>query len=518
MQPLVLLAEVAWLSAVVCALHALRRRFGLAPLYVVLGLFEAFLFVAWKAEPAIVAAVFGAPPANVGYLLFLPPILTSAVLVYVLEGTAHARRLLVALIAVYVLHGAVDVIIEYHAKHPPPGHPYLGDIDLVWYSMASRGASLLAMMGDFFVIIIAYQFLRNRLPSLPLMVPILVATVAALVCDSVIFSLARGRLFSWENVMLVEKLQTGLAAAIPVWLYVAWQLHKHKGDIRAGLLARETLELVRLRKKVEQVEGELAVERAQLSYVKDTFSRYVSPDVVDAIVADPSKVKLGGELRFVTVLFADIRGYSTLSESLSPPEVVAILNRYFQRVSDIILAHGGMINEFEGDAVLAVFGAPLRLEGHAERATRAAMEMLAAVQSLNHEWERDGTSDKWQRLGIEEFSIRVGIHSGPVVAGNIGSTTRIKYAVIGDTVNTASRVEGLNKRLRTSVLLTDATRREIAKGRDTIALTDLGEHMVAGRVEPVRVYTVKGTAGAEVATPSERGAPTPRPRAADSKR
>jgi len=506
MQPFVLLAEVAWLSAVACALHALRPRFGLAPLYIILGLFEAFLFVAWKAEPAIVAEVFGAPPGNVAYLLFLPPILTTAVLVYVLEGTKHARRLLAALVGVYVLHGAIDIIIEYHATHPPAGHPYLGDIDLVWYSMEARGASLLAMIGDYLVIIIGYQFLRNRLPRLPLMVPILLATVAALVCDSVIFSLARGRLFSWQNVMLLEKLQTGVAAAVPVWLYIAWQLHKHRDAIRHGLLEREAFELVRLRQKVEEVEGELEVQKAQLSYVKDTFSRYVSADVVDAIVADPSTVKLGGELRYVTVLFADIRGYSTLSESLSPPEIVAILNRYFQRVTDIILAHGGMINEFEGDAVLAVFGAPLKLARHGEKAMRAAVETLDAVEDLNRAWEEDGTSDKWKRLGIDEFSIRIGVHTGPVVAGNIGSTTRIKYAVIGDTVNTASRVEGLNKRFSTRLLASAATRSDVLKGGAKLPWVSLGEHAVAGRTEPVRVYTLEGTGGAEaLATPSERG-------------
>ncbi|MBW2528663.1 MAG: adenylate/guanylate cyclase domain-containing protein [Deltaproteobacteria bacterium] len=508
MQPLVLLAEVAWLSAVACVLHALRPRFGLAPLYVIVGLYEAFLFVAWKAEPAIVSAVFGAEPANVAYLLFLPPILTTAVLVYVLECTKHARQLLAALIAVYLLHGAVDVIIEYHATHPPPGHPYLGDIDLVWYSMPARGAAMLAMIGDYLVIIIGYQFLRNRLPKLPLMAPILLATVAALVCDSIIFSLARGRLFSWQNVMLVEKLQTGVAAAIPVWLYIAWQLHKHRHAIRHGLLEREALELVRLRQKVEEVEGELEVQRAQLSYVKDTFSRYVSPGVVNAIVDDPRKVKLGGELRYVTVLFADIRGYSTLSESLSPPEIVAILNRYFQRVTDIILAHGGMINEFEGDAVLAVFGAPLKLDRHGERAVKASAQMLAAVEDLNREWEADGTSDKWQRLGIDAFSIRIGVHSGPVVAGNIGSTTRIKYAVIGDTVNTASRVEGLNKRLGTRLLASEATRRDVEKGGAELPWVAKGEHAVAGRTEPVKVFTLEGVGTIEaLATPSERGDP-----------
>lgn len=509
MQPLVLLTEVAGLSVLVCVLHSLRHRLGLAPLYVALGLFEAFLFVAGKSEPAITAALFGVPAAKVSYALFLPLILTGGVLVYILEGTREARRLLAALVGVYILHGAIDVIIEYHASHPPPGHANLGGHDLVWYSMEARFASLLAMVVDYLVIIIGYQFLRNRLSKLPLMVPIGLATVAALICDSVIFRLVRGGL-SGESLFLLEKLQTGLAAAIPAWLYLAWLLHRHKDDIRHGILQREPFQLLWLRQRVQQVEDELALQRSQYAYVRDTFSRYVSSDVVDAIEADPSKVKLGGEERHVTVLFADIRGYSTLSESLGPTEVVTILNRYFQQVSDIILAHGGMINEFEGDAVLAVFGAPLDLEHHAERAVQAALEMLDAVDELNAAWDRDGTSDKWKRLGIDRFAIRVGIHSGPVVAGNIGSTTRIKYAVIGDTVNTASRVEELCKKLSTSLLFTGATLKLMESGGAKLDCADLGERAVAGRNEPVHVFTVQASVPQlRAPTPSESGAQGP---------
>ena len=148
-----------------------------------------------------------------------------------------------------------------------------------------------------------------------------------------------------------------------------------------------------------------------------------------------------------------------------------------------------MINEFEGDAVLAVFGAPLPMEDHANRAIDAAHGMLAAVDDLNVEWDADGTSETWRAVGIDRLAIRIGLHSGPVVAGNIGSQARIKYAVIGDTVNTASRVEGLNKTLETSVLLTGATR-ALATTKH-VTFEDLGEHHVKGRTEPVHVFTTK---------------------------
>ena len=126
-------------------------------------------------------------------------------------------------------------------------------------------------------------------------------------------------------------------------------------------------------------------------------------------------------------MFADIRGYSTMSEAMAPTEVIALLNRYYERVTSIILEQKGMINEFEGDAVLAVFGAPNDLSDHAYRAICAGQGMLLAVDALNKEFEEDGTNLKWKSVGIDRLSIRVGIHTGPVVAGNVGSEARTKY-------------------------------------------------------------------------------------------
>ena len=194
----------------------------------------------------------------------------------------------------------------------------------------------------------------------------------------------------------------------------------------------------------------------------------------------------------MTILFADIRGYSTLAEALAPTEVIGLLNDYFKGVTRVILENKGMINEFEGDAVLAVFGAPLELENHAELAVNSALGMLDAVRDLNAVWEDDGTAARWRGAGVDGLAIRIGIHTGEVVAGNIGSEARTKYAVIGDTVNTASRVEGLNKTLQTSVLLTSTTRAAVL-ARSTVVppLVDMGSHVVKGRTEPVRVFTIE---------------------------
>ena len=497
--PLTLLGEIALLSTVLCVLHSAKGRIGLAPLYVVVGLLEAFLFVAGKGNKdpstALVVDMFlstGDNPAHVSYMLFLPLILSSMVLVYVLEGVREARRLLLAIVAVYLMHGAIDVILQFHATHPQAGYPNLGDLQLFYYSIGSRAASLGAMAADFAVILVSYQFLQNRLRRLPLIVPLFVALILAMVCDAMVYSLLRGRIFSWEQIMVVEKFQAGVMAGVPVALYLQWQLRRHHAEVRRGILDRGAFAVLDLRQRVTEMEVMLQEQEQQYRYIKDTFSRYVSPDVVNAIIADPSKIRLGGELRTVTILFVDIRGYSTLSESLDPTEVIGLLNRYFRRVSKVILDHGGMINEFEGDAVLAVFGAPLDLEDHGLHAVRAGLDLLDAVDELNAECDADGTSKQWKSLDIDRFSVRIGIHSGPVVAGNVGSEARIKYSVIGDTVNTASRVEGLNKELNTTLLATAATR-ELVSDEAGVVWTDHGTHAVKGRTEPVVVFSVTRT-------------------------
>ncbi len=180
-----------------------------------------------------------------------------------------------------------------------------------------------------------------------------------------------------------------------------------------------------------------------------------------------------------------------MSEAMAPTEVIALLNRYYERVTSIILEQKGMINEFEGDAVLAVFGAPNDLSDHGHRAICAGRGMLKAVDILNKEFEADGTNLKWKSVGIDRLSIRVGIHTGPVVVGNVGSEARTKYAVIGDTVNIASRVEGLNKTLNTELLLTSTTLAQVKQSGCCVEVQALGSHPVRGRSEDVEVYTVE---------------------------
>ena len=490
MSAFIILAEVFGFAALLCALHAFKPKLGLASLYLSVGLFEAFLFVVGKAEPPITASFLGVGAANVSYTLFLPLLLACIFLIYVMEGTTEARRLIAAVAIVYVIHGVLDVIIDFHASNPPPGEPYLGDIDLVWYSTKTRAASLVAIVADFVVLIVVYQALYNRLRGATLAVPFFAALVVAMVTDGLVFGLVRYQSFDLDRIMVLEKFQVGIAAAIPVAGYLAWRLSRHEGQARRGVLDRGALEIIYLQKRVREVEAKLKEQRAQYAYIKDTFSRYVSPEVVQAIIEDPTRLRLGGELRTVTVMFTDIRSYSRISEVLEPTEILELLNTYFRRASDVILSNKGMINEFEGDAVLAIFNAPLDLHQHALRAVQSGLELLRAVDELNDEWEADGTADRFREAGVDRFAVRVGIHTGPVVAGNVGSMARIKYTVIGDTVNTASRIETLNKSLDTNLLISHTTVEAISSDGVELPWEAKGQHKVKGRVEPVQVFTV----------------------------
>lgn len=224
-------------------------------------------------------------------------------------------------------------------------------------------------------------------------------------------------------------------------------------------------------------------------FIRETFGRYVSEGVAKALLDHREQLKLGGEERVVTVLFSDLRGYSTISEQLPPVQIVEMLNEYLGEMSDIIDRHDGCVIEFIGDAILAVFGAPNAIPDHSEQAVRCAIEMRNQLKILNERWQKTGLARYWKSIGMEEMGARIGIHTGRVVAGNLGSRTRMKYAVIGDTVNIASRLEQLNKELDTDILISMDVYAHIP---DDLAsnVTDRDQHKVKGREQLVRVYSV----------------------------
>ncbi len=221
------------------------------------------------------------------------------------------------------------------------------------------------------------------------------------------------------------------------------------------------------------------VEGREKRRVKQVFGRYVSREVFNQLMADPTRARLGGERRQMTVLFSDIRGFTTVTEQREPDAVVAQLNEFFSRMVDVIFRHGGTIDKFVGDMVMALFGAPLDDAAHADHAVAAAVEMAAALDGLNAAWAAEGRAT---------LDIGIGINSGEMIAGNIGSERIMSYTVIGDAVNLGARLESLNKEYGTRIIISEATR---ALLRGSYSLRPLGQVVVKGRTQAADIYAVE---------------------------
>jgi adenylate cyclase len=221
------------------------------------------------------------------------------------------------------------------------------------------------------------------------------------------------------------------------------------------------------------------VEDREKRKMKRLFGRYVSRDVYEQLTAHPELAELGGKRRDMTVLFSDIRGFTTVTEKGNPEELVAQLNEYFSRMVEIVFRHKGTVDKFVGDMVMALFGAPLDDPDHAEHAVQAAVDMVRELGELNRSW-----ADR----GMTQLDIGVGINSGDMIAGNIGSSSIMSYTVIGDNVNLGSRLESLNKDYKTRIIMSDATRTRLRTAYDT---RSLGDVKVKGKTRAVAIYEVK---------------------------
>lgn len=211
-------------------------------------------------------------------------------------------------------------------------------------------------------------------------------------------------------------------------------------------------------------------------YLKKAFSQYVSPDLVAEIIKDPDRLKLGGEKRVVTVLFSDIRGFTSISEKLPPDELVKLLNEYLSPMTKIVLEERGLLDKYIGDAIMAIFNAPLTITDHPLRACTAAQKMMPRLAQLNVEWKAKG---------YPAIDIGVGINTGEAVVGNMGAELRFDYTGIGDTVNLASRLEGLNKLYGTRIIVSGFTREHV---KDAFVFRELDLVAVKGKAKPVGLY------------------------------
>jgi len=236
---------------------------------------------------------------------------------------------------------------------------------------------------------------------------------------------------------------------------------------------------------------QLTEERAK-RHLRGLFAQALSPTLVDRLIAEPSLAKLGGERRVLSCLFSDLAGFTRIAERLGEQETVRLLNRHFDLMSRVIQQrHGGYINKFLGDGIFAMFGAPVPLADHAERAIRAAIDCQREMEKLNDSLV--GASGSPAALGC-----RIGLATGEVMVGNCGSSQRLDYTAIGDTVNLASRLESANKFFKTRILTDEATLRQAAKGAGDLLARPLGEIYVVGKDTPTAVWELyAGPAPAE---------------------
>lgn len=211
-------------------------------------------------------------------------------------------------------------------------------------------------------------------------------------------------------------------------------------------------------------------------FLKSAFSSYLSKDLLNKLIENPDALRLGGESKELSILFSDIRSFTTISESMTPVNLITLLNRYFTPMTNIVLKNDGMLDKYIGDAVMAFFNAPVNVENHADATCRTALEMIEALDILNEKLEKEG---------INPMHIGIGINTAEVVVGNMGSDTRFNYTVIGDGVNLASRVEGLTKNYGINILMTEFT---VAKLKDDFIYRKIEPVKVKGKNEAVLLY------------------------------
>jgi len=224
-------------------------------------------------------------------------------------------------------------------------------------------------------------------------------------------------------------------------------------------------------------------EEKEKRFIKGAFGQYLAPNVVNQLIDNPNMLKLGGERKVLTAFFSDIEGFTSISEKMTPEELVAFLNEYLTEMSSLILKYEGTIDKYEGDAIVAFFGAPVYYEDHAGRACSVSIEMHQKLEAMN---------EIWGEQGRPEIKVRIGLNTGPMVVGNMGSRDRMDYTMMGDTVNLAARLESANKQYGSYLMIGEETYRQAG---DYIEARELDLLQVVGKQEPITVYELLGKKG-----------------------
>jgi adenylate cyclase len=244
-----------------------------------------------------------------------------------------------------------------------------------------------------------------------------------------------------------------------------------RGFLNAEKLDRSITELLEARKRLE----------IQRDFIRKTFGRYLSDEIVDSILETPEGLELGGEKRVISIMMADLRGFTSVSERLPPEKVLSVLNNFLQVMTEVLTRHHATIDEIIGDAILAMFGAPVKRQDDAQQAVACAVEMQLSMQRVN---------EINRRLGLPETAMGIGIHTGEVVVGNIGSERRAKYGIVGQNVNLTSRIESYT--VGGQILISDTTR--LACG-PILRIDGELEVIAKGVEQPITVYEVGGIGG-----------------------
>ena len=224
-------------------------------------------------------------------------------------------------------------------------------------------------------------------------------------------------------------------------------------------------------------------EEREKRKIRKAFYQYVSPGVIKLIEKNPRKYfRPGGEMKELTVMFSDIRGFTTISEGLTPDELVQLLNEYLGEMTDVVFETNGTLDKYIGDAIMAFWGSPYPQEDHAFRGCSCALRMIQRLDALNAKWKSEGR---------RPISIGIGLNAGPVNVGNMGSAKRLAWTVMGDNVNLASRLEGINKEYHTQIVINETTYRQVA---DQFVCRDLDKIRVKGKNQPLNIYELLGVA------------------------
>ncbi|MCB1144149.1 MAG: hypothetical protein KDK54_18000 [Leptospiraceae bacterium] len=295
--------------------------------------------------------------------------------------------------------------------------------------------------------------------------PILIAGLFVGIFISVVYSIVLIR-FSTANIITpLKELQTKMLETSKTGNYenyVRVQNNDEFGDLGEGF-------------------NKMLHGLAEKEKVKSLFGQYLTREISEEILN--GRVKMGGDRFEATIMFSDIRNFTNMSEKMMPEEVLSFLNSYMEIMIDVIVEEGGIIDKFMGDGILAIFGVPIRSNTHAEKALNAAIKMQIALGNLNQKRNDENKND---------IKIGIGIHTGTVIAGNIGNHKKTEYTVIGDTVNLASRIEGLTKQFESSILISDATYKLLPeKMMSGLSLSPIPETKVRGKNETVNLYQVQ---------------------------